>query len=350
MLSTRSRGGMRSVVEAYRKAGLLERRQVRVLYTHDEGTLAHRIAVALLALLQFLLLLLRGQVTLVHAHISMKGSFWRKGVFIELAGLFGVPVIGHLHGSDFEGFVINLPAWLRRIVKMRLEGMAVILVLGESWRRFVLSVAPAARVVVLPNSVPIPAMQAAHAERDVIELLFLGIVGHRKGVYDLLQAFSIVQSHRPNLRLTIAGNGEIEKARLSAAALGILDFVTFSGWIDGEAKNKLLEHSDIYVLPSYNEGLPVSILEAMSWGLPVISTDVGAIAELVRHDVDGLIVAAGAPDQLAKALLQLANSRELRLRMGKSGRQRVAATFSEDVVLPRLEWLCLLYTSPSPRD
>ena len=339
MLCTRSRGGMRSVVEAYRDSGLFNRRQMCLLYTHDEGSLARRLAIALSALSRFLLLLLRGQVTLVHAHISMRGSFWRKSIFVMLAQLFRVPVIGHLHGSDFEGFVLNQPVLLRRIVKKRLEKMAMVLVLGESWRNFVLSIAPGARVVVHPNSVRMPASQAQHAERDIVDLLFLGIVGHRKGVYDLLQAFAIAQSQCPFLRLTVAGNGEIEKAAKLAEILGISAYVTFTGWLDGAVKNNLLENSDIYVLPSHNEGLPVSIIEAMSWGLPVVSTDVGAIAELVRHDVDGLIVSPGAIGPLSHALLQLANSRELRLRMGQSGQQRVAADFSEDVVLPRLEKL-----------
>lgn len=339
MLCTRSRGGMRSVVEAYRSAGLFERHQIHLLYTHDEGSLARRLVLALWSLLCFAVLLMRGQVTLLHAHISMRGSFWRKSIFAAMARCFGVPVIGHLHGSDFDRFVAEQPAWARGILKSQLERMAAVLVLGESWRQFVLSIAPAAHVVVLPNSVPIPEMRAAHLERDTVELLFLGIVGARKGVYDLLKAFASAHSNFPALRLTVAGNGEIEKASQAAAALGVSAFVTFVGWLDGEAKKKLLEHSDIYVLPSHNEGLPVSILEAMSWGLPVISTNVGAIAELVRHDIDGLIVPAGAPGPLAQALLQLANSRELRLKMGNNGRQRVLTGFSDEVVLPRLEGL-----------
>lgn len=339
MLCTRSRGGMRSVVEAYRNCGLFDRRRVCLLYTHDEGSIVRRLGIALWALLRFMLLLLRGKVTLLHAHISMRGSFWRKSVFIVLAQLFRVPIIGHLHGSDFEGFVLGQPFWLQRMIKRRLEQMTMVLVLGESWRRFIVQIAPATRVMVLPNSVRVPNTQASHVERETIDLLFLGIVGDRKGVYELLEAFAIAHSHCPTLRLTVAGNGEIEKAIRVAATLGVSEYVNFPGWLDGQAKNELLQSSDIYVLPSHNEGLPISIIEAMSWGLPIISTDVGAIAELVRHGIDGLIVSPGAIGPLSHALLQLANSRELRLRMGQSGRQRVATDFNEDVVLPRLEKL-----------
>lgn len=337
MLCTRSRGGMRSVVEAYRRAGLFERRQVHLLYTHDEGPLVYRLALALWSLLCFALMLIRGQVTLVHAHISMRGSFWRKIVFANLAQLFGVPVVGHLHGSDFDHFVVSQPKWVQRIVTGQLERMATVLVLGECWRHFVLSVAPAARVVVLPNYVRMPSGIARHAKRETVELLFLGIVGRRKGVYDLLEAFAAARAKYPSLQLTIAGNGEIDQARSAATTTGIADSVRFTGWLDDEEKNVLLKNSDICVLPSYNEGLPISILEAMSWGLPIITTDVGAIAQLVRHEIDGLIVPAGAPDSLAHAILRLASSQVLRIRMGYSGRRRVGDAFSEEVVLPRLE-------------
>lgn len=341
MLCTRSRGGMRSVVEAYQRAGLFERHDVRLLYTHDEGSMAKRLGLALRSLGVFASLLLRGRVTLLHAHISMRGSFWRKSLFVALARLCGVPVIGHLHGSDFEGFVRAQSPWVRNIISRQLEGMARVLVLGDGWRRFVLSVAPRAQVDVLPNSVRMPALRVTRSRNDheTVELLFLGIVGRRKGVYELLPAFAAAAQRHPSLRLTIAGNGEIDAARRLAESLGIGSRVTFAGWVDGDAKRQLLARSDIYVLPSHNEGLPVSILEAMSWGLPVISTDVGAIAELVRHDIDGLIVPAGAPEPLADAVSRLAASGELRARMGERGRNRIAESFSEDVVLPRLAQL-----------
>jgi glycosyltransferase involved in cell wall biosynthesis len=215
--------------------------------------------------------------------------------------------------------------------------MAAVLVLGERWRQFVLGIAPAANVVVQPNSVRMPPRQTDRPAHESVDLLFLGVVGRRKGVYELLEAFATARAQCPVLRLTVAGNGEIAHAQRAAEDLGISDAVTFTGWLDGDSKTRLLERSDIYVLPSHNEGLPMSILEAMSWGLPIISTDVGAIAELVRHDTDGLIVPAGATEPLAQAIVRLASSRELRLCMGQSGRRRVGDAFSEDVVLPRLE-------------
>ena len=336
MLCTRSRGGMRSVVEAYRSAGLFERRSVCLLYTHDEGSLILRLSLAAHTLVRFFRMLLRREVTLLHAHISMRGSFWRKSLFVVLARRFNVPVVAHLHGSDFERFVTEQPVWRRRLVVTQLERMDVVLVLGERWRQYILSIAPSAHVQVLPNWVRLPDAEVAHSQRDTVELLFLGIVGRRKGIYELLEALAIVQKQIPSIRLTVGGNGDIAAAQSAADRLGIAHLVSFAGWVAGDAKRRLLQNSDVYVLPSHNEGLPVSILEAMSWQLPIISTDVGAIAELVRQDVDGLIVQPGDVAALAAAIVRLAVSIELRQSMGASAKQRVAGQYSEGVVMPIL--------------
>lgn len=337
MLCTRSRGGMRAVVEAYRDEGLFARRRVRLIDTHDEGTLLGRLAIAAQALAIFTAMLVRREVALVHAHIAMRGSFWRKSIFLALARRFGVPVVAHLHGSDFQIFVAQQPAWRRRMVVNQLQRADRVLVLGQRWRDYVLSIAPGARVQVLPNSVRMPDAVASHAPRDTVELLFLGIVGERKGVYDLLQAMAGVLRENPAVRLTIGGNGAVAKAQAMALQLGLGDCVRFAGWVDGAAKRTLLQASDAYVLPSHNEGLPISILEAMSWQLPIISTDVGAIAELVRHGQDGWIVQPGDVPALKAAILALAGSASLRREMGARARVQVADHFSEPAVLPQLE-------------
>lgn len=141
------------------------------------------------------------------------------------------------------------------------------------------------------------------------------------------------------MRLLIGGNGEVEEARVRATELGLLDSVEFLGWIDGERKSRLLSVADIFVLPSYYEGLPISLLEAMSWGIPIISTTVGGIPELVRDGTSGILIEPGDVHALAHALSTLAADGALRDRMGRAGRSQVAESFSRDVVLPRLEGL-----------
>lgn len=338
MLCTDARGGMSSVVRNYRRDGLFDRYPVRLLITHEEGGTVRRLWRAARALATLLWWLLHGRVAAVHSHMAMRGSFWRKSVFNTLARAFGVPVIAHLHGSEFRQFVGSQPPWRQRLIRRELEACTQVVVLSASWAKLVREIAPAASVVEIPNHVDLPAVaqpgpvEAGHGP----VVLFLGLVGDRKGVFDLLPAFAQALGDAPAMRLIVAGNGEVARAERMAQELGVGGRVQFPGWVDGVAKEALLASASIYVLPSHNENFPVSVLEAMARALPVVTTRVGGIPELVRDGIDGLLVEPGDVAALASALASLASDQELQRRLGASGRSRIETTFSPDVVLPRL--------------
>ncbi|MCP5283226.1 MAG: glycosyltransferase family 4 protein [Rhodoferax sp.] len=339
MLCTAGRGGMRAVVEGYRDDGVFDRHHVRWLVTHDEGSLVRRLSLALRAWLTLLGLLLRRRVRLLHSHMAMRGSFWRKSIFNATARLFGVPVLAHLHGSEFRQFHAALPPWLQRRVAREFEACAEVLVLSTEWADFVQGIAPRAHVRVLPNYVRMPAAVARTAASATggVTGLFLGVVGQRKGVFDLLPALAQALRLAPGLRLRIGGNGDVDAARARARELGVGDQVEFLGWVSGEAKAQALAAAQFYVLPSHNEGLPMSLLEAMAHGLPVISTRVGGIPGLVRDGTDGLLVTAGDVTALAAALARMATDATWRHAAGQAARARVQQDFSDVVVLPQLD-------------
>lgn len=339
MLCTAGRGGMRSVVEGYRTDGFLHRHQVRWLITHDEGGLAKRLALALRAWLALLGLLLRRRVRLVHSHMAMRGSFWRKSLFNGTARAFGVPVLAHLHGSEFREFHAALPSRLQRLVTREFEACTEVLVLSQEWADFVLGIAPSARVKVLPNYVRMPAAVASTAASATGEVvgLFLGVIGQRKGVFDLLPALAQALPVAPGLRLRIGGNGDVDAARARARELGVEEQVEFLGWVSGDNKAKALAEAQFYVLPSHNEGLPMSLLEAMAYGLPVISTRVGGIPGLVRDGTEGLLVNAGDVSALSDAMVRMASDASWRQMAGHAARAHVQQDFSDAVVLPELE-------------
>ncbi len=338
MICTAARGGMRAVVDGYRADGLFDQWNVELLETHAEGSVGVRVKMASLAIFRFIGLLMRRQVTLVHCHAAMRGSFWRKSIFSILASFGGVPVAFHLHGSEMKVFVNSQPKPLRWIISWILTRQSIVIVLSESWCKYVLSIAPQARIQVLHNYVALPDIgDKVYGVNGKVNLLFLGLVGDRKGVFDLLPALKVALDQLPNLHLVIGGNGEVERARQEARRLGIERNVTFAGWVGGQEKLKLLSEADIFVLPSHNEGLPVSLIEAMSWSVPVVSTRVGGIPELVRDGEDGLLFQAGDRTALAAAILKLAGNRAARNSIGLSARERIEKHFSKDVVFPQLE-------------
>jgi glycosyltransferase involved in cell wall biosynthesis len=319
---------------------LFDRWNIVLIDTHDSGGLLYRLRLSAAAFVRLLWMLLSGSVYALHVHSAMKGSFWRKSAYSVLAELFRVPVIFHLHGSETKLFLESLGRIPRWVARYSLERKKAVVVLSDSWAQYIRGFAPRSNIVVLPNYVTVPVTTATHAHVErarPVTLLFLGAIGHRKGVYDLLPALKAAMDEGADVRLLIGGDGELERAKAMAQELGIAPSVQFLGWVRGQQKSDLLASTDIYILPSHNEGLPVSILEAMSYGIPVISTRVGGIPELVQHGVDGVLVAAGAVDQIKQAILDLAKDRDLRLEMSRNCRRKIEASYSVECVLPRLE-------------
>lgn len=329
MLSTSERGGIATSVDWTMNSEIGRRWHPRLLITHVEGSLARRLLQAGTSYLRFLFWLLSGRTAAVHCHVSMRGSFWRKSLFAETARAFGVPVIFHLHGSRTREFHAGLPPWGKALVRRQLERSRAVIVLSESWREFVLGIAPGAQITVAPNCVHVPASTplrraAPGAPAAVaLRLLFLGLVGQRKGVHDLLAAFALALRECPGLHLCIGGNGEVEAARQLAHELGIAEQVDLCGWVDASARTSLLARADIFLLPSYNEGLPMSVLEAMAHRLPVITTPVGGIPELIVDRHNGLLVAPGDVAGLRDAMVSLARDPALRLNLGNAGHATV---------------------------
>jgi glycosyltransferase involved in cell wall biosynthesis len=340
-ICTKAPGGMRSVIEGYESDGLFERWNMLLINSHAQGPISLRLKTAFVAFTSLIGLLLRRRVSFIHCHAAMKGSFWRKSIFALLAKVFDVPVALHLHGGIMKEFVARQPFLLRKLIQWILSKQSVVIVLSKSWKEYVKSISPNANIHILSNYVVLPELNGIEIRNDSrhIDVLFLGVINQAKGVFDLLPAFKDALSLQPTLRLVIGGKGEIERAQAIAKELKIESNVIFTGWVSGEEKLKLLRQAQLYVLPSYNEGLPVSVLEAMSWQIPIISTRVGGIPELVRDGIDGLLITAGDQSALAKAISRIGQDAELRRQMGANARQHVECNFSREVILPQLEAL-----------
>jgi glycosyltransferase involved in cell wall biosynthesis len=164
-------------------------------------------------------------------------------------------------------------------------------------------------------------------------------MGEAKGCYDLLEAVARLVPRFPGLRLVMAGDGEIDKVRLAAKALGLSASVELHDWVSGDEKRALLRSAAAFVLPSYCEGMPMSVLESMAVGMPVVTTSVGGIPELVTDGVEGRLVAAGDIDALSEAIETLLSSHDLRRQMGIAARRKVEEMFSDAGILPQLERL-----------
>ena len=331
-----TQGGVAAVINVWVASGLFERESVVYLATHCDGTAIKKLAVALLALLKFVVLLLTRRPRLVHVHLASRASFWRKSFFLLLARLAGVPYVVHLHGAEFHLFYAGLrvPGGRQFIVDV-FDRAAAVIVLSAWWQQWVRSISEQRHVHVLYNAVVLPSA-IEPCSSDCCTVLSLGRLGMRKGTFDLVEAFAGVVAAQPQAQLRLGGDGDLAAARSRAANLGIGPRVALLGWVSGEHKERELAHAAVYVLASYNEGLPMSLLEAMAAGLPVITTPVGGIPEAVTDGVEGFLVAPGDVAALQERLALLLADAELRQRMGAAARAKIATHFSSELIGSRL--------------
>lgn len=330
-------GGISAVLRNYRDGGLLARWPVKFLPTYRRSFTADKLLTASVALLRFVSWLLAGRVALIHAHTAARASFWRKSIFLLLGSLAGCRTILHLHDGSFPAYYERCGALRRWAIRAMLGRVDRVVVLTPGWQATIANIQPAARFAVIANPV------TAHClppNPQAGEILFLGRLWREKGIFDLIEASEILAREFPELRVVCAGDGDIAALSRRIAQLDLERKLIFPGWVDDRAKDELLARASIFVLPSYAEGLPIGVLEAMINGIPVVATAVGGIPDALGDEA-GLLVPPGDPVALSAALASLLRSPELRRGMGNAGRRRAGDAFAGEKVLARIGELYL---------
>jgi glycosyltransferase involved in cell wall biosynthesis len=261
--------------------------------------------------------------TVVHIHFASRGSMLRKMMLVRLVVNARRPLILHAHGAAFDKFHRGLPAPIRRLVNRTLQQANVFIALSSQWRDFYIrecELAPS-QVIVLSNPVKVPARVPERAGRSEVQFVHFGRLCKWKGTHDLVNAFAALPAGlRERSRLVLAGSGDVDELRKLAEGLG--DRVRFISWINPVEREKLLAESDVFVLPSYGEGVPMSLLESMAAGLPSICCPVGGVPDVFTHGVEGISVQPGDRAQLTAAMEKYILDESARLAAGRRGYER----------------------------
>ncbi|WP_409029134.1 glycosyltransferase family 4 protein [Gracilimonas sediminicola] len=238
-------------------------------------------------------------IEIVHIHVASYNSFWRKTIFIYLSKAFSKYVILHVHGAEFKDFHKTNSHSVNSVVNK----CDLIIALSQHWKDYFEKELQHRNIVILENIVEKPIHRRDTLDDEYCRFLFLGELGKRKGIYDLLDVLVDLREQISGKAIFhIGGNGEVDKVKGIINANSLQELVKFEGWVSGEKKQKLLSKADVFILPSYNEGLPIAILEAMSYQVFVISTFVGGIPELVDNKINGLLIEPGDTDGLREAI------------------------------------------------
>lgn len=238
-------------------------------------------------------------IEIAHIHMASKGSFYRKSIIIEICRLLNIKIILHTHGSEFEKFYNS--SRHKKYIQKTLNKVDKLIVLSNSWKEFYSKLVDDSKIQVVYNGVKIYD-KIEKNNNEVKQGLFLGRMGKRKGIYDLIDAVELLSNKNYNFKIILAGDGEIAKVKKIINDKRLQKYFEIVGWIDGKLKEKILNKTDFLILPSYNEGLPMSILEAMSQKILVISTKIGGIPEVIENEKNGILIDVGNIDELKNAI------------------------------------------------
>ncbi|EHG99154.1 glycosyltransferase, group 1 family protein [Paraprevotella clara YIT 11840] len=277
-------------------------------------------------------------IKIVHLHTAADGSFWRKVQLIRLAKRMRRKVILHVHASRFKDFYeeSNRKPWILE----NLQRVDLLIVLSASWKEWFTNIGMSEdKIVILHNITEYPQKKGDKVPLEKgrpVRFLFLGEIGERKGVFDILGGIS---QHKEELngkiKLRIGGNKHETELQKQITDNGLENIVNFEGWVSGDKKIELLNWADVFILPSHNEGLPISILEAMSYGMPVISTPVGGIPEVVNKQ-NGILVQPGNEEAIAQSIIHFVEHPSKIAIMGNHS-QEVVKTYLPDYVMSQLK-------------
>jgi L-malate glycosyltransferase len=301
-----------------------------------------RIAGGLLLLMRFAWWLYRHRANYDAVHIHMARNLAAGAGMVQ--PYLGIPVMVKISGAwEFDGGVLDpalrrhpLMAFLNRCIR-RLAFVQAIS--RQTADRLRLAGYEESRIKTIPNAVHVALYDAERRRSPVkvqeLRVIYVGRLQPVKGVRVLVEAWPQVRAST-GARLLLVGDGPLRpELERRAAELGISDSVEFTG--RSNSVPQLLQSADIYVQPSEQEGLPNSVLEAMSAGLPIVATNVGGNVDLVDDGVNGFLVPPSDPLALAAGILKLAGHADMRFEMGRISRQRIDREYAAPAVLDRLE-------------
>jgi glycosyltransferase involved in cell wall biosynthesis len=293
-----------------------------------------------------ILLALRASASLIHTLLSRdidvvyvpiaknRLGFLRDALLLIPSRLFKRPTIVHFHAEGFAEFVRSQPRWMQLLIALCLKGdRNHAVVLGNRLSHQFDGLILQERVHVVPNSVADYGVSHTSAPRTRPTVLYLSTLWSAKGIFEVLASASRIKTLFPGVQYIFAGDWysqhEARAAALFIARHELADTVSMRGPVGPAVKGRLLAEATVMAFPSHSEGHPLVILEALSAGLPVVASTVGAIPEIIRDGKEGFLVPPRDADLLARRLAQVLGDADLRNRLGAAARRRYEEKFTE---------------------
>lgn len=327
--SRKTHGGITSVVKSHESGEQWKKFHCRWVETHRDGSAWRKVMYFIGGYIKFLVLL--PFYGIVHIHLSTKISLLRKMVFIKTAKLFKKRIIVHLHcGNQLQD------QWSEQY-DYAFRTADVVLVLSSWIKNFINNKTKKDNIEICYNACPKAVILNDIPKKKYI--LYVGTIGTDKGYHILIEAFSKIAKQHENWNVKFAGIGEIQEAKVMAERLGIGKQIEMLGWVAGKEKENLFREASMLCLPSYMEGFPVCVLEAWSYGLPVVSTPVGGIPDVGKDGENIVLFDIGDVDSLSDKLKDLIENESLRKKISLNSRKLAKTIFNEETINNQLNQL-----------
>lgn len=303
-------GGMWSVAQSYMNdKTFMEQVDATYIPTASMGSKIVRLLYMLIGYVRILWQLIVHRPSLVHIHMAEKGSVYRKGLVVKMSKLFGCKVLVHMHAGPFMSWYKTKSARTQKWVSRMLNQADKVLVLGKYWADTMEEILPKEKMEVLYNGVEVPTERLYNLNAQ--NIAYFGVINKDKGVPELLEAMKLLDEKLPTKQMLLLYgkdlDGDLERR---IKALQLENRVRYCGWIDAKQRDEALKDAMLSVLPSHFEGLSMSIIEAMSYGVPVVTTNISTMPELVGEDIH--LIEVNEPQQLANEIERYCTDEELR--------------------------------------
>lgn len=347
-----SQGGIAKVIENYQRSRFWSKQRCAHFSTYRECHSSYgRVAYSLWRYLVFVWTLVASRPSVVSVHTSERASYYRKLGYIILARLFGIPVVLHIHPSRFFDFFLRGGVFRRFLITRGLTQSRTVVFLSEQslgqFRQFF----PKITMAVIPNPVDVEvfAPRSRPPVKENYRILFVGWIIKEKGVYDIVDVMPEVIAQFPQVEFLFAGNKEVERLKNLIEDRQLTRHAKVLGWVDGKEKLELFRTSRFLLLPSYTEGVPNVILEAMASELPAITCPVGGIPSVFVEGENGYFVSPGDTKDLAARIIQMLGDDETCDRISQRTGRRARDLYSIEVIGQQLENLYKEFVAVSCR-
>lgn len=313
--SSRALGGIVKVIEYYRNTPFWEEEEIVWIETHCNGNNWQKLSILSKSIIQYCLKIKRAKIA--HIHFTGGTSANRKFIFFLIGKIFGLKIVSHLHTP-----MLNYPKIINWTFKTMVKSSDQVIVLSPAFATALDKRIKKRAYIILNN--PSQGFCSDNCEKEDI-ILFAGRLEKKKGYQDLIEALGHIRQNN-GYTVILAGNGEIQEANYLIKNHQLKNIKTV-GWLDSYEMIKLYEKAKIFVLPSYGEGFPISIIDALSNKCAVITTPVGGIPDYLNDEETCLFINPGDITGLAESINKLTENEQLRTRLALNGHKLAKEVF-----------------------